>query len=77
MIKHFLGDIPVDVLPLGIESLPKKLGAFDTTFSMGVFYHRRSPMDHLRELKDTLKPGGRLLLLDRSCYCKSRVFSCS
>lgn len=62
MLKHFLGDIPVDVLPLGIEALPSKLEYFDTTFSMGVFYHRRSPMDHLRELKETLKPGGQLVL---------------
>ncbi|MCP8898827.1 tRNA 5-methoxyuridine(34)/uridine 5-oxyacetic acid(34) synthase CmoB [Gilvimarinus xylanilyticus] len=62
-IKHFLGaQQPMDVLPLGIEALPRELKAFDTTFSMGVFYHRRSPMDHLRELKDTLKPGGQLVL---------------
>jgi tRNA (mo5U34)-methyltransferase len=62
MLKHFLGDIPVDVLPIGIEALPDKLHFFDTTFSMGVFYHRRSPMDHLRELKATLNPGGQLVL---------------
>jgi tRNA (mo5U34)-methyltransferase len=62
MIKHFLGDIPVDVLPIGIEALPANLTSFDTTFSMGVLYHRRSPMDHLRELKATLKPGGQLIL---------------
>jgi tRNA (mo5U34)-methyltransferase len=29
---------------------------------MGVLYHRRSPLDHLRELRQTLKPGGRLVL---------------
>lgn len=62
MLKHFLGRIPVDVLPIGIESLPPELAFFDTTFSMGVLYHRRSPMDHLRELKATLKPGGQLVL---------------
>ncbi|ODS23723.1 tRNA 5-methoxyuridine(34)/uridine 5-oxyacetic acid(34) synthase CmoB [Candidatus Endobugula sertula] len=62
MMKHFLGDIPVDVLPLGIESLPEHLQAFDSTFSMGVLYHRRSPMDHLKELKATLQPGGQLIL---------------
>jgi tRNA (mo5U34)-methyltransferase len=62
-IKHFLGKhYPIDVLPLGIEHLPAELGAFDTTFSMGVFYHRRSPMDHLRELRATLRPGGQLVL---------------
>lgn len=62
MLKHFLRDIPVDVLPVGIEDLPQELAYFDTTFSMGVLYHRRSPMDHLRELKATLKPGGQLVL---------------
>jgi tRNA (mo5U34)-methyltransferase len=62
MIKKYLGAIAVDVLPVGIEALPAELNAFDTTFSMGVLYHRRSPMDHLRELKDTLRPGGELVL---------------
>ncbi len=50
------------VLPLGIEHVPAKLQAFDTVFSMGVLYHRRSPMDHLQELKDCLRPGGQLVL---------------
>lgn len=62
MVKKYLKAIPADVLPVGIEALPANLQAFDTTFSMGVLYHRRSPMDHLRELKDTLKPGGELVL---------------
>jgi tRNA (mo5U34)-methyltransferase len=63
MVKHLAGDhYPVDVLPLGIEDLPEKLQVFDTVFSMGVFYHRRSPMDHLLELKNTLRPGGQLVL---------------
>ena len=63
MIKHFAGmHHPIDVLPLGIEDLPEKMQAFDTVFSMGVFYHRRSPMDHLLELKNALRPGGQLVL---------------
>ncbi|WP_226661059.1 tRNA 5-methoxyuridine(34)/uridine 5-oxyacetic acid(34) synthase CmoB [Microbulbifer aggregans] len=62
-LKKYLGmDLPVDVLPLGIEALPANLRAFDTTLSMGVLYHRRSPLDHLRELRDTLRPGGQLVL---------------
>ncbi len=52
----------VDVLPLGIEDMPANLAAFDTVFSMGVLYHRRSPLDHLRELKNLLRPGGELVL---------------
>ena len=50
------------VLPAGIEQVPAKLKAFDTVFSMGVLYHRRSPMDHLQELRDCLRPGGELVL---------------
>ncbi|RYY75713.1 MAG: tRNA 5-methoxyuridine(34)/uridine 5-oxyacetic acid(34) synthase CmoB [Gammaproteobacteria bacterium] len=63
MIKQLAGNnYPIDVLPVGIEELPEKLQAFDTIFSMGVFYHRKSPMDHLRELKEALRPGGQLVL---------------
>lgn len=53
---------PVFVLPLGIEDLPYGLKAFDTVFSMGVLYHRRSPLDHLLELRDCLVPGGELII---------------
>lgn len=55
------GDQRAHLLPLGIEQLPA-LGAFDTVFSMGVLYHRRSPLDHLYQLKDQLVSGGELLL---------------
>ncbi len=61
-IKHFVGDHNTFVLPLGIEHLPPKLAAFDTVFSMGVLYHRRSPLDHLIELRECLTPGGELVL---------------
>ena len=61
-IKKYMPDAPVDLIPAGIEQVPENLNAFDTTFSMGVLYHRRSPIDHLRELKDTLRPGGELVL---------------
>ena len=61
-IKHFIGPAPVYVLPLGIDDVPSQLEAFDTVFSMGVLYHRRSPLDHLLQLRDCLKPGGELVL---------------
>ena len=61
-IKHFIGTVPVYVLPLGIDDVPSQLEAFDTVFSMGVLYHRRSPLDHLLQLRDCLKPGGELVL---------------
>jgi len=49
-------------LPVGIDDLPAGMGAFDTVFSMGVLYHRRSPIDHLLQLRGQLRPGGELLL---------------
>ncbi|MBS3804024.1 MAG: tRNA 5-methoxyuridine(34)/uridine 5-oxyacetic acid(34) synthase CmoB [Oleiphilaceae bacterium] len=61
-VKRYLGNVPVDLLPIRGEDLPARLEAFDTTFSMGVLYHRRSPLDHLVELRDTLRPGGELVL---------------
>ncbi len=62
-VKRYISPMPrADLLPVKLEDLPPKLEAFDTTFSMGVLYHRRSPLDHLLELKDTLKPGGELVL---------------
>ncbi|MDT9587315.1 MAG: tRNA 5-methoxyuridine(34)/uridine 5-oxyacetic acid(34) synthase CmoB [Candidatus Arsenophonus melophagi] len=51
----------VHLLPLSIEQLPS-LTAFDTVFSMGVLYHRRSPLDHLSQLKHQLISGGELIL---------------
>ncbi len=61
-IQHYLNIDSVHVLPLALEQLPPKLKSFDTTFSMGVLYHRRSPVDHLTDLRDTLAPGGQLVL---------------
>ncbi len=60
-VKHFVGDEQVHLLPLGIEQLPE-LKAFDTVFSMGVLYHRKSPIDFLYQLKAQLVKGGELVL---------------
>ena len=61
-VKHFAGEYPFYALPLGIESVPDKMRAFDTVFSMGVLYHRRSPMEHLIQCREALKSGGELVL---------------
>jgi tRNA (mo5U34)-methyltransferase len=61
-LQKYLQREEVWVLPAGIEQVPRKLRAFDTVFSMGVLYHRRSPLDHLLDLKDCLRPGGQLVL---------------
>lgn len=60
-IKHFNPDPRIHLLPIGVEQLPE-LKAFDTVFSMGVLYHRRSPIDFLLQLKKQLRTGGQLVL---------------
>ncbi len=59
---HFTGAQPFYTLPIGVQDMPENLNFFDTVFSMGVLYHRRSPFDHLLQLKSFLKPGGELIL---------------
>ncbi|GGD21293.1 tRNA 5-methoxyuridine(34)/uridine 5-oxyacetic acid(34) synthase CmoB [Franconibacter pulveris 1160] len=61
-VRKLLGDDQrAHLLPLGIEQMPA-LNAFDTVFSMGVLYHRRSPLEHLWQLKDQLVNEGELVL---------------
>ena len=62
VMQRYLGDANHHLLPLRSEDLPADAGCFDSVFSMGVLYHRRSPLDHLLELKGCLRPGGELIL---------------
>ncbi len=50
------------VLPIGVEDLPDDSRPFDTVFSMGVLYHRRNPLAHLRRLRSLTCPGGQIVL---------------
>lgn len=61
-IKKYHPSAAVDVLPVPLEALPENLQAFDSVFSMGVLYHRRSPIDHLLQLRDCLRSDGELIL---------------
>jgi tRNA (mo5U34)-methyltransferase len=62
VMQRYLCDPRHHVIPIGIEDVPPDLACFDSVFSMGVLYHRRSPLDHLFELKGCLRPGGQLVL---------------
>jgi tRNA (mo5U34)-methyltransferase len=61
-IRHFTGQHPLEVLAIRMEDVPQRIEVFDTVFSMGVLYHRKSAFDHLIELRDCLRPGGELVL---------------
>ncbi len=53
---------PIHLFPVGLEDVPEKSCHFDTVFSMGVLYHRKSPIDHLYQLRGALRSGGELVL---------------
>lgn len=59
--KLLNNDRRANLIPLGIEQM-QSLEAFDTVFSMGVLYHRKSPLDHLTQLKQQLVKSGELVL---------------
>jgi len=66
-ISSLKGDQPIHIVPFKGEELPAftqehKGKGFDTVFSMGVLYHRLSPIDHLKELKTFIRSGGELVL---------------
>jgi len=60
--RHFAGDLPNYVLPLGIEELPAGDAGFDTLVSMGVLYHRRDHGSHLKQIRSLLGTGGTLVM---------------
>lgn len=62
LIQHFLREYPTFVLPVTLDEFPESVAQFDTVFSMGVLYHRKSPLDHLFQLLNCLRPGGELVL---------------
>jgi len=61
-LQKYLQHTQIHLLPIGVEDIPLDLNWFDSVFSMGVLYHRRSPLDHLYQLKSFLVSGGELCL---------------
>lgn len=61
-VQKYARNERVYLLPLTIQQIPDNMQWFDNVFSMGVLYHRRSPFDHLLQLKSLLKAGGELCL---------------
>jgi len=62
VIQKFLKQENVFCLPVPHDKLPKMDRYFDTIFCMGVLYHRKSPIEMLKSIYDSMKPGGELIL---------------
>lgn len=60
--QHMLGLPQLQMLPAGIDDLEGFSGCFDVIFCMGVLYHRNDPWACLELLRESLAPGGMLVL---------------
>jgi tRNA (mo5U34)-methyltransferase len=61
VVQKLLPDNSAHLLPLRSEHLPG-FNFFDTVFSLGVLYHRRSPVDHITELLSFVRDGGEIVV---------------
>ncbi len=61
-IQKLLNQENVYCLPVTHDQLPKMDRYFDTVFCMGVLYHRKSPVQMLKDICDAMRPGGELVL---------------
>ena len=50
------------IIPIKDTEIPDALGLFQIVTSMGVLYHRTSPIDHLKKLHSCLDSDGTLIL---------------
>lgn len=62
LISSFAGAENIHTLPLRLEELPASVKKFNTIFCMGILYHRRSPIDFLKQVKGMLSGKGELVL---------------
>ena len=62
LVQHYVSDQRLCFELLGIEDITLFPGFFDLILCMGVIYHRRDPMASLRDLRDSLRAGGRLIM---------------
>jgi tRNA (mo5U34)-methyltransferase len=61
-INHFIKSDKLKYELLGVEHLPMYEEKFDTIFCLGVLYHRSDPITMLKQLKQSLNPGGEAII---------------
>ncbi len=61
-MQKFLNLDNVYCLPIPHDELPRMDKYFDTIFCMGILYHRKSPIDMLKNIYDSMRLGGELVL---------------
>jgi len=61
-LNQLAGQQNLHVEPFGVEDIGLFPETFDVVFLMGIIYHRISPIEMLRDIKDSMKSGGALIL---------------
>ena len=61
-LNSFAGLDTLHLELLGVEHLTLYENCFDVIFLMGIIYHRISPIEMLKDVKKSLKPGGSLIV---------------
>ena len=73
-IQKLLKQENVFCLPIPHDQLPKMDKYFDTVFCMGVLYHRKSPVQMLKDICDSMRSGGELVL--ENLIIESKLNTC-
>ncbi len=61
-LNSFAGQANLHLELLGVEHMPLYETCFDVVFLMGIIYHRISPLEMLKDVKKSMKPGGTLIV---------------
>lgn len=62
LMNHYLKDPRLQYLAVGVEALCGVRREFDVVFCMGILYHRKSPVEFLRQMQEMHRVGGRFVL---------------
>ncbi len=61
-LNHLAAQENLSIEPFGVEDIDLFPNSFDVIFLMGIIYHRISPVEMLKEIKEAMRPGGHLIL---------------
>lgn len=61
-LSKLFPSLPLGIVPVTCDDFVPGCHVFDTVLSLGVLYHRKSPIDHIEQLKSFTRPGGRVVV---------------
>ncbi len=61
-VQKYLTQENVFCLPIPYHQLPAMDAVFDLVLCMGILYHRKSPVEMLSQIRDSLRPGGQIVV---------------